>query len=468
MIDFTPFLSCLAAYLSPTTLRQMACILPAMLAITGRVTMKGLSRWALEGASYRTIQRFFHTVIAWKRIHWLFIRHHLLDPDDVYLVAGDEVVVSKAGKDTFGLGRFYSSLCNRPIPGLCFLTLSLISVKHRTSYPLCTEQLVKDNTSGAPKEVKSNKKNKRKTKQPANQMAGSQETDIKASPASVLPTSPRAGRPKGSKNRSRVEVELSPFLLFLQRLLLELKALLNNTLSVRYFLYDGELGHNDAAQMVRKVGWHLISKLRFDSALFFPFEGPYAGRGPKRKYGDRLDYNNLPDRFLMETTCEDSIETRTYQMPVWHKLFPEQLNVAIIVKTNLLNLKTARVILFSTDLSLGFACLIDYYRLRFQLEFNFRDAKQYWGLEDFMVTDELPVYNSANLAFFMINLSQVLIRPKRRVSPDFSINDLKSLARGTRYVLEILKLLPVFPHPIVIDRLFSRLADIGAIHPSTG
>jgi putative transposase len=27
---------------------------------------------------------------------------------------------------------------------------------------------------------------------------------------------------------------------------------------------------------------------------------------------------------------------------------------------------------------------VDYYSLRFQIEFNFRDAKQYWGLEDFM------------------------------------------------------------------------------------
>jgi len=96
MTDFTPFLACLSACPGPTPLRQLTGLIPAMLAITGRVTMKGLSRWALTGASYRTIQRFFHTVVAWKQIHWLFIRHDLLDPDDVYLVAGDEVVISKA------------------------------------------------------------------------------------------------------------------------------------------------------------------------------------------------------------------------------------------------------------------------------------------------------------------------------------------------------------------------------------
>jgi hypothetical protein len=28
---------------------------------------------------------------------------------------------------------------------------------------------------------------------------------------------------------------------------------------------------------------HLISKLRCDAALYFPYTGPYAGRGPHRK-----------------------------------------------------------------------------------------------------------------------------------------------------------------------------------------
>ena len=55
-------------------------------------------------------------------------------------------------------------------------------------------------------------------------------------------------------------------------------------------------------------------------------------------------------------------------------------------------------------LSLGYENLIDYYRLRFQIEFNFRDAKQYWGLEDFMSVNERPVYNSANLAMFMFHV----------------------------------------------------------------
>ena len=151
-----------------------------------------------------------------------------------------------------------------------------------------------------------------------------------------------------------------------------------------------------------------------------------------------------------------------------YKRFAKQLNVAIIVKHNLMSHKTTHVILFTTDLDIGYSTLIDYYRLRFQLEFNFRDAKQHWGLEDFMVTDPLPVTNSVNLAFFMCNLSEALLRSRRSTLSAFSVLDLKALARGTRYVVEVLKLLPNFPDPILFDRLLPHLANIGAIHPSFG
>jgi hypothetical protein len=81
----------------------------ALLSMSGRVTMLGLSRWTAHGGSYRTVQRFFNTSLAWSQIHWLIIRHHLLDREEVMLLAGDEVVVSKSGKKTAGLDRFFSS-----------------------------------------------------------------------------------------------------------------------------------------------------------------------------------------------------------------------------------------------------------------------------------------------------------------------------------------------------------------------
>jgi hypothetical protein len=151
-------------------------------------------------------------------------------------------------------------------------------------------------------------------------------------------------------------------------------------------------------------------------------------------------------------------------MALWHKTFADLLNVVVIIKTNLQTHKMAHVILFSSDLSLGYEQLIDYYRLRFQLEFNFRDAKQYWGLEDFMSVKEQPVYNSANLAMFMINISHILIRSMRAQWPAFSVNDLKAWFRGQKYVVETLKLLPEIADVICMDQVVTQMAELGRVN----
>jgi putative transposase len=208
----------------------------------------------------------------------------------------------------------------------------------------------------------------------------------------------------------------------------------------------------------------LVSKLRYNSALYFPYEGPYSGRGPRRKYGKKLDYRNLPSKHVQATSIEEGIKTDIYQMSLWHKTFADLLNIVVIVKTHLKTHKVAHVVLFSSDLTLGYVLLIDYYRLRFQLEFTFRDAKQYWGLEDFMSVNERPVHNSANLAMFMVNVSQVLIRSMRVQWPEFSVNDLKAWFRGRKYVVETLKLLPEMSDSIFIDQVVSQMAVLGRVN----
>ncbi len=98
--------------------------------------MLGLSRWTAKGGSYRTVQRFFYTIIPWAQVFWTFFREHLLDCQDTYLLAGDECVVTKAGKLTHGLDYFFSSLQQKAVPGLSFFTLSLVSTRQRRSYPV--------------------------------------------------------------------------------------------------------------------------------------------------------------------------------------------------------------------------------------------------------------------------------------------------------------------------------------------
>src|SRR6516165_4436770 len=148
-MDIGALLHCLQPCVPASTRHQLSRIALAMLVMTGRVTMLGISRWAGKGSSYRTVQRFCATVIPWATLFWVFFRHHVYRPGEVYLLVGDEVVATKAGKQTYGLDRFFASLHGKPVPGLAFFTLSLVSTQQRHSFPIRVEQVVRSTAEKA-------------------------------------------------------------------------------------------------------------------------------------------------------------------------------------------------------------------------------------------------------------------------------------------------------------------------------
>lgn len=418
----------------------MSRIVQAMLSMTGRVTMLGISRWAGKGGSYRTVQRFFNAVIPWLQVFYKFFEQFLYRAEDEYFLVGDESIVTKSGKETHGLDHFFSGLLNKVVKSIAIFSLSLVSVEERRSYPLQVEQVVRTETEKAA--AKARKKKKQAKKEPKK----------------------KPGRPKGSKNRDKTEVELTPELVRIQKMVKKQLKILKNLLTVRYLTLDGHFGNNNALQMVLQCGLHLISKLRHDAALYFIYDGKQKRTGPRRKYGKKIDYRNIPKKYLVETSSKDNIETRIYQAKMLHRGFAQALNVVIITKTNLKTDAFASVNLFSSDLELSYEKIIDFYSLRFQIEFNFRDAKQHWGLEDFMNVKEVPLTNAINLSLFMVNLSNALLREFRETHPDSGVLDLKAYFRATKYFEETIKMLPQKPEPILLERIFSQIASLGSIH----
>lgn len=90
MSDILPVVQCLVC-LDATTLRRLVVIVSAILAMTGRVTMLGISPWTEgQGGSYRTGQRFFNTQLDWDKVHWSFVNHWFIELNDTYILAGDE------------------------------------------------------------------------------------------------------------------------------------------------------------------------------------------------------------------------------------------------------------------------------------------------------------------------------------------------------------------------------------------
>ena len=188
-------------------------------------------------------------------------------------------------------------------------------------------------------------------------------------------------------------MNLSRELLHIRGMLSALLHTIGETIPLEYLLLDGKFGHNNAMQMTRQMGLHLVSKLRYDSALYLP----YQGTNSRRKYGDKLNPRKMPQQFLCHTITEEEWRLDYYQVQVLHKEFAHPLNVVIVLKTNLKTQQQGHVILFSSDLELTYNQLIDLYSLRFQIEFDFRDAKQFWGLEDFMNISQTAVTNAVQI-----------------------------------------------------------------------
>ena len=247
----------------------------------------------------------------------------------------------------------------------------------------------------------------------------------------TVPAKPKRGRPKGIRNRNKDEVVLSDTLKQLQTMVQTLPPQMRDWIPLRYFVLDGFFGHNNALQMVTQCRLHLISKLRTDAALHFLPTTPYAGKGRPRIYGDRLDPRQINAKYCVSTDTTGNLKTEVYQMKARHKKFADGLNVVCILKTNLTTKQQAHVLLFSSDLTLDAEKMIDYYALRFQIEFNFRDAKQYWGLQNFMNVNKIPVNNAVNLSMFMVSVSAKLTDTFRRQNTEFSVLDLIVKSKNT-------------------------------------
>ena len=402
--------------------------------------MKGISRWSEEGGSYRTVNRFFATDLPWLNLLVKFVQTQIFDASHEYILAGDATTVTKSGSTTHGIGRFFSGVLGCVVKSLEFFVFSLVDVVKRQAYPLCVKQTVR---SEAEKATKKRCKKARKSKK-------------KESPKKLQ------GRPKGVLNKDRKELNLSAELLRINELLSGLVQLLRQFVKVEYLALDGHFGHKQAALMALENDLHLISKLRRDTSLFEKYEGKQKPKGARKKYGGQLNYQAMPIKYLKKTEVEGQIITNYYQGIFLHKSFGMALNVVVIVKTDLKKRKVGYVILFSSDEELGWEKLIEYYSLRFQIEFNFRDAKQHFGLEDFMNTTERGVENAVNLSFLMVNLSAELLKNSEENLT--GINDLKTHYRGAKYARWIIKKVLKNPEPILNKEIIAEIGRLGSIH----
>jgi putative transposase len=75
------------------------------------------SRWAGQGGSDRTVQRFCAQDRPWAILLWVFFRQPVYRPNEVDLLVGDEGVATKVGTYTHSLDRCFARLYGKLVPG---------------------------------------------------------------------------------------------------------------------------------------------------------------------------------------------------------------------------------------------------------------------------------------------------------------------------------------------------------------
>jgi putative transposase len=235
MTEILPLLLCVQPALNATLTRQLAGIVTALLTLTGRVTMLGRARWGARGTSYRTVQRFFHASVPWLQVGWRFFQQHLWAAEDTYLLAGDETVVTKSGKQPHGVDRCFSSLVQKAVPSVAFFVWSLVSVRRRQSYPLLSRSVVR---TAAERAAAAAARRPKKQKKKATKQAGR-----------------KRGRPRGSKKVAGVEAPLNAELLRMQGWVRLVMEVVRAVLGVKYLVLDGHFGNAGAMRWRAARAW---------------------------------------------------------------------------------------------------------------------------------------------------------------------------------------------------------------------
>lgn len=142
-------------------------------------------------------------------------------------------------------------------------------------------------------------------------------------------------------------------------------------------------------------------------------------RGPEKKYAGKVDFTDMSKWEL--TGADPTHEHITiYSQTLYGVHFKRVFKVLL-----LLNTKTQKyVLLASTDVDQEVKEIVRYYQLRFQIEFIFRDAKQFTGLTQCQARGEDKLDFHFNLALSAVNIGRLMLRE------DLSLNgSMHSLCR---------------------------------------
>lgn len=214
---------------------------------------------------------------------------------------------------------------------------------------------------------------------------------------------------------------------------------------IGYVVGDAYYTKNGFVDAVVKLEKHFVGKLRRDANLKYLYQGKPTGKAgrPKQFEGkvDFKDFSKWQEIVKTEMLC-------MYSQTLYHLGLKRQVQVVCVLrtlKTKDGKLKEKRDLFFSTDTQQLAQAILDLYHVRFQIEFCFRDAKQFSGLLDSQSRQQEAIHFHWNMAFLAVNLTRAEQRLRHHGEPEtfvFSMEDAKRRAYNEFFAKKIFRFLP--------------------------
>jgi hypothetical protein len=226
---------------------------------------------------------------------------------------------------------------------------------------------------------------------------------------------------------------------------------------IDYLVLDGFYAKYKFIKGVVAEDLHAISKLRHDAHLRWLYTGEQKRLGRRKEYEGKVQFDEHLKRFEQQELDSDTqLYTAIVNSPSLKR------NIRIVI---LLHKGKRKAILFSTDTTLKALEIVRYYRSRFQIEFLFRDARQYTGLGDCQSPKKEALEFHFDASMTALNFLKFQDRNgiEKREGHVISIQRLK-VRKFNKYLIDrIVSLLDLSLISIKLHPEYQGLIDYGAV-----
>ena len=174
---------------------------------------------------------------------------------------------------------------------------------------------------------------------------------------------------------------------------------------VRYLAVDAAYATHPFITGAVGMNLQVISKLRQNANLRYGYSGEQNPRGRPRKYDGKVDFSDVSRLLYVKSLDGDEDGIHLYTQVVWHVSLKRMIRLVYLLDQRKPD-QTRYALLFSTDLNQSAEEILEFYRLRFQIEFIFRDAKQFTGFSDCQARNENALDFHLNVSLMALNVAR--------------------------------------------------------------